>query len=176
MQPVSAPASDFGLGFSVVTDLADSQALGSEGIYGWSGIYGTNFWVDPKEKLVADHDGAALSRRAGGRRLPDADLSVARRTAGAGSRHVPATAPRTARRRPSPERRRSGRRACREAGVTLVLDSGLKARSLRICPSPQLMRQPVHDVVHAQLVGFVGLVDGRKPRADHSQNCDTSVL
>ena len=22
-------------------------------MYGWSGIYGTNFWVDPKEQLVA---------------------------------------------------------------------------------------------------------------------------
>jgi CubicO group peptidase (beta-lactamase class C family) len=43
---------DFGLGFSVVTNLGDSQAIGSEGRYGWSGIYGTNFWVDPKEKLI----------------------------------------------------------------------------------------------------------------------------
>ena len=47
------PGLEFGLGFRVVTDLGDSQALGSEGLYGWSGIYGTNFWVDPKEKLVA---------------------------------------------------------------------------------------------------------------------------
>ena len=22
-------------------------------MYGWDGIYGTNFWVDPKERLVA---------------------------------------------------------------------------------------------------------------------------
>ena len=22
-------------------------------MYGWSGIYGTTFWVDPKERLVA---------------------------------------------------------------------------------------------------------------------------
>ena len=22
-------------------------------MFGWSGIYGTNFWVDPKERLVA---------------------------------------------------------------------------------------------------------------------------
>ena len=36
-----------------MTDLAATQALGSEGMYGWSGIYGTNFWVDPKEHLVA---------------------------------------------------------------------------------------------------------------------------
>jgi CubicO group peptidase (beta-lactamase class C family) len=47
------PGVGFGLGFSVVTDLAATQALGSKGMYGWSGIYGTNFWVDPKEHLVA---------------------------------------------------------------------------------------------------------------------------
>jgi CubicO group peptidase (beta-lactamase class C family) len=44
---------NFGLGFRVVTDVASTQTLGSNGLYGWSGIYGTNFWVDPKEKLVA---------------------------------------------------------------------------------------------------------------------------
>jgi CubicO group peptidase (beta-lactamase class C family) len=33
--------------------VATTQTLGSPGIYGWSGIYGTNFWIDPKEKLVA---------------------------------------------------------------------------------------------------------------------------
>jgi CubicO group peptidase (beta-lactamase class C family) len=43
----------FGLGFRVVTDNAATQTLGSDGMYGWSGIYGTNFWVDPKERLVA---------------------------------------------------------------------------------------------------------------------------
>ena len=47
------PGVNFGLGFRVVTDLASTQAIGSEGMYGWDGIYGTNFWVDPKEKLVA---------------------------------------------------------------------------------------------------------------------------
>ncbi len=43
----------FGLGFRVVTDVGATQTLGSNGVYGWSGIYGTNFWVDPKERLVA---------------------------------------------------------------------------------------------------------------------------
>jgi CubicO group peptidase (beta-lactamase class C family) len=43
----------FGLGFSVVTDVAATQSVGSPGMFGWSGIYGTNFWVDPKERLVA---------------------------------------------------------------------------------------------------------------------------
>lgn len=51
--PVVGAGKDFGLGFSVVTDLASTQTLGSEGMFGWSGIYGTNFWVDPKEKLIA---------------------------------------------------------------------------------------------------------------------------
>ena len=47
------PGIGFGLGFSVVTNVAATQTLGSEGQYGWSGIYGTNFWVDPKERLIA---------------------------------------------------------------------------------------------------------------------------
>jgi CubicO group peptidase (beta-lactamase class C family) len=51
--PIAGPGYGFGLGFSVLTDLAASGALGSVGSYGWSGIYGTTFWVDPKEKLVA---------------------------------------------------------------------------------------------------------------------------
>jgi CubicO group peptidase (beta-lactamase class C family) len=44
---------NFGLGFRVVMDVAATQTAGSPGMYGWSGIYGTTFWVDPKEQLVA---------------------------------------------------------------------------------------------------------------------------
>ena len=51
--PLLGPGVNFGLGFRVVTDLAATQSLGSNGLYGWIGIYGTSFWVDPKEKLVA---------------------------------------------------------------------------------------------------------------------------
>ena len=47
------PGGQFGLGFRVTTNVGASQTLGSEGMYGWSGIYGTNFWVDPKEQLIA---------------------------------------------------------------------------------------------------------------------------
>jgi CubicO group peptidase (beta-lactamase class C family) len=47
------PGAGFGLGFRVTTDVAATQTLGSSGMYGWSGIYGTVFWVDPKERLVA---------------------------------------------------------------------------------------------------------------------------
>ncbi len=51
--PIAGPGYGFGLGFRVLTDLATSQATGSVGNFGWSGIYGTTFWVDPKERLVA---------------------------------------------------------------------------------------------------------------------------
>ncbi len=43
----------FGLGFSVLTDLADSKDLISEGTYAWGGAYCTYFFIDPKEELVA---------------------------------------------------------------------------------------------------------------------------
>jgi CubicO group peptidase (beta-lactamase class C family) len=47
------PGSNWGLGFRITTDLGATQQMGSDGMYGWSGIYGTVFWVDPKERLVA---------------------------------------------------------------------------------------------------------------------------
>jgi CubicO group peptidase (beta-lactamase class C family) len=43
----------FGLSVRVVNDPVARSAFLSEGSYGWSGLYGTHFWVDPKEKLVA---------------------------------------------------------------------------------------------------------------------------
>ena len=51
--PLVGAGRDWGLGFQVVTDLAATQTLGSNGMYGWSGIYGTVFWIDPKEQLVS---------------------------------------------------------------------------------------------------------------------------
>ena len=50
---IAGPGRGFGLGFSVVTDHAATQMLTSPGVFGWGGIYGTTFWVDPKERLVA---------------------------------------------------------------------------------------------------------------------------
>jgi len=47
------PGANFGLGFRVVMDVAATQTEGSPGMYGWLGIYGTSFWVDPKERLIA---------------------------------------------------------------------------------------------------------------------------
>lgn len=47
------PGKEFGLGVDVVVDLGASEILGSPGAYGWGGIYGSAYWVDPKERLVA---------------------------------------------------------------------------------------------------------------------------
>lgn len=47
------PGYAWGLGVRLVTDVGLTQTHGSVGTYGWSGIYGTNFFIDPKEKLVA---------------------------------------------------------------------------------------------------------------------------
>lgn len=43
----------FGLGFSIVTPKGAAQSGLSEGSFEWGGIFGTTYWVDPKEKIVA---------------------------------------------------------------------------------------------------------------------------
>lgn len=42
----------FGLGFSMTTDLARTQNLGSPGEYFWGGMASTAFWIDPAEDLA----------------------------------------------------------------------------------------------------------------------------
>jgi CubicO group peptidase (beta-lactamase class C family) len=42
----------FGLGFSVIRDLGKGSEPGSVGQYGWGGFYYTNFFVDPREKII----------------------------------------------------------------------------------------------------------------------------
>lgn len=42
----------FGLGFSVVKDVGAYGSPSSVGEFGWGGAYHSNYWVDPKEKLV----------------------------------------------------------------------------------------------------------------------------
>jgi CubicO group peptidase (beta-lactamase class C family) len=43
----------FGLGFAVRQEAGIAPIAGSKGDYTWGGAYGTYFWVDPKEELVA---------------------------------------------------------------------------------------------------------------------------
>jgi CubicO group peptidase (beta-lactamase class C family) len=43
----------FGLGFAVRVSPGRSAVFGSAGDFGWVGIWGTQFWVDPKEQMFA---------------------------------------------------------------------------------------------------------------------------
>jgi CubicO group peptidase (beta-lactamase class C family) len=43
----------FGLTVEVVQDAVKAGTFRSKGSFGWGGSYGTYFWVDPKERLVA---------------------------------------------------------------------------------------------------------------------------
>jgi CubicO group peptidase (beta-lactamase class C family) len=43
----------FGLGFGIRTDAASSWVPGSVGSFTWSGVWGTYFWVDPAEQMIA---------------------------------------------------------------------------------------------------------------------------
>jgi len=42
----------FGLGVSVVTDVAQSRCLSSLGDFGWGGAAGTQVWMNPEERMV----------------------------------------------------------------------------------------------------------------------------
>jgi CubicO group peptidase (beta-lactamase class C family) len=43
----------FGLGFAINCEPDRSPLPGSKGVYYWAGVYGTTFFVDPKEQLIA---------------------------------------------------------------------------------------------------------------------------
>ena len=51
-QPLERTGCGFGLGFAVVTDVADTHSLGSLGAYSWGGLASTTFWIDPVEELI----------------------------------------------------------------------------------------------------------------------------
>jgi CubicO group peptidase (beta-lactamase class C family) len=42
----------FGLGFAIDGAPTAEGELGSEGVYGWGGIFNTLFWVDPEQHLI----------------------------------------------------------------------------------------------------------------------------
>jgi CubicO group peptidase (beta-lactamase class C family) len=51
--PTPAMGQGFGLGFAVRTAPGRNPEPGSVGNYYWTGAWGTTFWVDPAEKLIA---------------------------------------------------------------------------------------------------------------------------
>ncbi|MEI9813536.1 MAG: serine hydrolase domain-containing protein [Acidobacteriota bacterium] len=50
--PGRTPGEGYGLGVRVVVDHAKLGTMLSNGTYGWSGVYGTHFFVDPVEGVV----------------------------------------------------------------------------------------------------------------------------
>ncbi len=50
--PGRGPGEGYGLGVRVVTDHAKNGTMLSNGTFGWSGVYGTHFFVDPVEGVV----------------------------------------------------------------------------------------------------------------------------
>jgi CubicO group peptidase (beta-lactamase class C family) len=51
--PGRAKGRGFGLSVQVITDHVAANTPISNGSFGWDGAFGTHFWVDPKEKIVA---------------------------------------------------------------------------------------------------------------------------
>ena len=51
-QPLERTGCGFGLGFAVVTDVAETHSIGSLGTYSWGGLASTTFWIDPVEELI----------------------------------------------------------------------------------------------------------------------------
>ncbi len=51
-KPNERTGAGFGLGFAVVTDVADTNSLGSLGTCSWGGMASTTFWIDPVEELI----------------------------------------------------------------------------------------------------------------------------
>jgi CubicO group peptidase (beta-lactamase class C family) len=43
----------FGLTVEIVEDAIEAGTYRSNGSFGWDGAFGTHFWVDPEEQLVA---------------------------------------------------------------------------------------------------------------------------
>lgn len=44
---------NFGLGFELVTQEGSARTPFSVGSYSWGGMFSSTYWIDPKEKIVA---------------------------------------------------------------------------------------------------------------------------
>jgi CubicO group peptidase (beta-lactamase class C family) len=51
--PGRLPGEGYGLSVRVVKHAVEGASRLSDGSFGWSGAYGTHFWVDPKEEIIA---------------------------------------------------------------------------------------------------------------------------
>jgi CubicO group peptidase (beta-lactamase class C family) len=74
----------YGLSVRVVNDPVARNSFLSEGSFGWSGAYGTHFWVDRKEKLIA----IAMTQTSNQEFLRDFENMVMQAVVGGGSSRV----------------------------------------------------------------------------------------
>jgi CubicO group peptidase (beta-lactamase class C family) len=44
---------EFGLGFGIVTGKSEARNPASTGTFSWGGMFSSSYWIDPKEKIVA---------------------------------------------------------------------------------------------------------------------------
>jgi CubicO group peptidase (beta-lactamase class C family) len=56
MPTLRGPGWGYTLGFGILIDPAAAKSRLPAGSYGWGGIYGTQFWADPTNRVVAGHD------------------------------------------------------------------------------------------------------------------------
>lgn len=49
------PGVKYGLGYAVVVDKVMSGSVTPEGTYSWSGVYNTNFYIDPRHNIIASY-------------------------------------------------------------------------------------------------------------------------
>ena len=52
LHPFNQQGAGFGLGVRVITDVAETETVGSVGAFGLGGAASTVFWVDPEEELI----------------------------------------------------------------------------------------------------------------------------
>src|SRR5262249_24312105 len=52
MRIIRGPGWGFTLGFGILTDPTAAKSRLPVGSYGWGGIYGTQFWIDPANRVV----------------------------------------------------------------------------------------------------------------------------
>ena len=71
--PGRARGRGFGLSVQVISDHIAANTPISNGSFGWDGAFGTHFWVDPKEKIVALY----MVQAAGPNRLMNPDFEEA---------------------------------------------------------------------------------------------------
>jgi hypothetical protein len=90
-----ADGSTWGLGFAIRSDAAGSTVPGSVGSFTWSGAWGTYFWVDPAEQLIAIQLIQVAPDKTGEFRAPFRNLTYGALTVHDRGLPAPTTAPAT---------------------------------------------------------------------------------